>query len=90
MSITELYSKRSQIDTYDLDRIPPSKDLDVSYIKCYPSWLEGEDNPWKDLNFVNDPVLLVMGVGYRHPKDSRKYADTEFKPDYNEVINWVE
>lgn len=63
--------------------------LDVSYIKCYPSWTEEDNNPWKNLNFVSDPVLLVMGIGYKHPDNNRKYADTEFKPDYDEVINWI-
>lgn len=65
------------------------KGLDVSYIKCYPDWHNGDDNPWQNLDFVDDDVYLIMGIGYRDPNDKRKYADTEFKPDYNEVINWV-
>lgn len=63
--------------------------LDVSYIKCYSSWHKGNDNPWHNLDFVDDDVYLIMGLGYRNPNNNRKYADIEFKPDYNEVINWV-
>lgn len=65
------------------------KGIDTNYIKCYPHEME----KWKDFTFVEGPVMLIMGVGYR--KITRRDAMTQldrakdYKPDPEEIIRFV-
>lgn len=65
------------------------KKIDVSYLLCYPDWdNDKEKNPWTKLDFITDPVLFSMQIGYCKLKDKEKPLD-EYKPDKDEIINWV-
>ena len=59
------------------------KDISVGYLKCF-----SEDmNDWKDIDFVDDPVVFSMQLGYKNQK--HKFTEGEDRPYIDEVINWV-
>jgi len=63
------------------------KDLQVSYLLCYPDWNNG-DKKWEKLDFLKDPLLFSMQIGYEYGVVYGK-SKNEYKPEKNEVINWL-
>ena len=67
--------------------------LDVSYTKCFPHW--GPRNPkdhwrtqpWLSLDFVKEAPQLILSIG--HKKEISNTLEKEYKPDFDEVFNWV-
>ena len=59
------------------------KDISVGYLKCFSEDL----NDWKDIDFVDDPVVFSMQLGYKHKE--HKFIEGEDRPYIDEVINWV-
>ena len=65
------------------------KDFQVSYLLCFTDWKE-DDQLWKELDFIKDPVMFSMQIGYKSKNmtvdEFKKY---EQKPNKDEVINWI-
>jgi len=66
------------------------KEIDVSYMKCFPHWPGGQ-HCWKELPFVDETPFLTMSLGYRKDKEQPRHQGLvgEDKPEVNEVINWI-
>tara|TARA_B100000029_G_scaffold507397_1_gene591901 strand:- start:236 stop:856 length:621 start_codon:yes stop_codon:yes gene_type:complete len=66
------------------------KEIDVSYMKCFPHWPGGQ-HYWKELPFVDETPFLTMSLGYRKHKQQPRHQGLvgEDKPEVNEVINWI-
>tara|TARA_B100000287_G_scaffold94251_1_gene86445 strand:- start:3293 stop:3934 length:642 start_codon:yes stop_codon:yes gene_type:complete len=66
------------------------KEIDVSYMKCFPHWPGGQ-HYWKELPFVDETPFLTMGLGYRKHKQQPRHQGIvgEDRPEVNEVINWI-
>ena len=58
------------------------KDISVGYLKCFSD----DPNDWKDINFVDDPVVFSMQLGYKHGRHT--FTEGEDRPHIDEVINW--
>ena len=65
------------------------KDFQVSYLLCFSTWKE-DDPLWKEFDFIKDPVVFSMQIGYKSKNmtvdEFKKY---EQKPNKDEVINWI-
>lgn len=65
------------------------KDFQVSYLLCFPDW-EENDSLWKELDFIKDPVVFSMQIGYESQNmtitDNKTF---EQKPQKEEIINWI-
>lgn len=65
------------------------KGIDTIYIKCYPFEMEA----WKDFPFVEGPVMLIMGIGYRKitRRDAMSPTDrlNDYKPLPEKIIRFV-
>ena len=66
------------------------KEIDVSFMKCFPHWPGGQ-HYWKELPFVDETPFLTMSLGYRKNKQQPRHQGLvgEDKPEVNEVINWI-
>jgi len=73
-----------------LSTLALEKQIDVSYMKCFPHWPRGQ-HKWKDLPFVDETPFLTMSLGYRKAPDQPRHQGLigEDKPDIDEVIKWI-
>ena len=73
-----------------LSTLALEKEIDVSYMKCFPHWPGGQ-HYWKELPFVDETPFLTMSLGYRKHKQQPRHQGLvgEDKPEVNEVINWI-
>lgn len=66
--------------------------IDVSFIKCFPRWggsgqLTIEKEMWSKLEYVKDPPLMIVCLGYhKYIPDKKEYED---KPDFDEINLWI-
>ena len=66
------------------------KQIDVSYMKCFPHWPRGQ-HKWKDLPFVDETPFLTLSLGYRKSPHQPRHQGLigEDKPDIDEGIKWI-
>lgn len=60
------------------------KGISVGYLRCFSNDL----NDWKDIDFINDPVVYSMQLGYKE-HEKHHFEKGEDRPCIDEVINWV-
>lgn len=65
------------------------KGIDTTYIKCYPSELSA----WKNLPFVEGPVVLIAGLGYckraRRENMNDLQKKNDYKPEPEQIVRFV-
>ena len=66
------------------------KEIDVSFLKCFPHWPGGQHH-WKVLPFVDETPFLTMCLGYRKNKEQPRHQGIvgQDRPEVNEIINWI-
>jgi len=66
------------------------QDIDYSFTVCFP----GDVNKWKDVSFVEHPVLLLMSLGkakmYRRDFLPQASSDLDYKTAFENVVQFEE
>lgn len=59
------------------------KNISVGYLKCFSP----DKTDWNEIDFVNDPVIFSMQLGYK--KNEHKFTPGEDRPALDEVISFI-